>query len=296
MAELRAPGLAGDWLNAWVAALGVTVLLDGCRLRWTEDVIPVAVCQTSDGVDLADRVGAALGSEAYLRGLAISNTDGRFPHNVSLSEFRAAVDLARSRSDFSLSSSVTDLVADAAAANLPHSRFDPSAPKGETLWDRLLRCRRLLGDPDNVADSVRATFAGMAKRQVANGLGFDFRRITAGSQAGQDKYVDPAIECLAFLGLALFPVRGNGLPRGANPGRSRGAQTRGWRRNSSGRDIFLWPTWTPALDRWAIDALLGMFFSGGSDVPGLGRVFEVVEYRRRGDLDPTSGYASRPVR
>jgi hypothetical protein len=295
MVEVRAPGLAGDWLNGWLAGLGVTVLVDGCRLRWSEDVVPVAVFQSSDGVDLADRIGVALGSEASFRDLAISNTDKQFPHNVSLSEFRAAVDVARARADFSLAASVTDLVADAEETSLPHSRFDPSAPKGETLWGRLSRCRGLLGDA-GAASSVRASFAGMAKRQVANGLGFDFRRITAGSQPGQDKYVDPAVECLAFFGLALLPVRGNGLTRRKNPGRSTGGQTRGWRTNSSGHATFLWPTWTPALDRWAIDALLGMFFLGGSDVPGLGRVFEVVEYRRRGDMDPTTGYASRPAR
>ena len=31
----EAPGLPADWLNGWLAAIGVTVLIPGARLRWT---------------------------------------------------------------------------------------------------------------------------------------------------------------------------------------------------------------------------------------------------------------------
>jgi len=42
MGDLLAPGLTADWLNAWLAAIGVTVLVPGIRLGWSADPLPVA--------------------------------------------------------------------------------------------------------------------------------------------------------------------------------------------------------------------------------------------------------------
>ena len=37
MGEMICPGLPGGWINAWLAAVGATVLDDRLTLRWTTD-------------------------------------------------------------------------------------------------------------------------------------------------------------------------------------------------------------------------------------------------------------------
>jgi hypothetical protein len=291
MTAVCAPGLTGDYLNAWLAALGVTVLVDGALLRWTDDRVPAAVLTSPDGVELVDAVGAALPSVADLDRLAIANLADRrrFPRNVDIEQYRQAAEVARASRDFSLAASVTDLVGSPKDDKLPHSPFDPAAPRGETLWSRLRACRLAVGRAGTPADAVRATLDGTAARVDLNGLGFDFRRIPAGSQSG-GPHVDPLLECLAFYGLALLPTRGGGGAR---------AWTRGWTAGSGSH--FQWPTWSANLDRWAIDALLGALY--GEDASrwrrqGLGvtGVFETIRYQRTGDMDQTAGFASRVVR
>ena len=49
MAEVKCPGLPAFWLNAWLAAVGATVLVPRIRLRWTGDRTPVAVLSSEDG-------------------------------------------------------------------------------------------------------------------------------------------------------------------------------------------------------------------------------------------------------
>lgn len=291
--EVRAPGLGGDWLNGWLAAIGVTILVESCRLRWTEDRRPLAVFSTPSAAPLPGQVAAALPAEESLRSLAIA-TRAAFPRRITLEAYEAAAERARRRvADFSVAASVTDLVADA-TDNLPHSRFDPGAPNGITLWERLLACRRALPtDEAGLETAVAMTFDGRGPRRELNGLGFDVRRIEAGDPPSAGKYVDPAIECLAFYGLSLFPVRGAGTR----------AATRGWRYAASafggrrGETVLRWPLWSEHLDQWGVDGLLGRFFAASSDPRDLGlgihRTFATVSYRGTGDRDTTVGYATR---
>jgi hypothetical protein len=290
--EFAAPGLSGDYLNAWLAALGVTVLVDGTSLRWTDDRVPLAVLTPPDGDDLVEAVSTALPSSEDLDRLAIANPgdDRRFPRNVDVQQFAAAAASARTARDFSLAASVTDLVREPRDGKLPHSAFDPPAPRGETLWSRLRACRMELDRRQPPPVAVRGTFNGTAVRADLNGLGFDFRRIPAGSQSG-GPHVDPLLECLAFHGLALLPTRGSGGSR---------AWTRGWMGLPGGGSRFCWPTWSVGLERWGIDALLGALFACevetwrglGLDVTG---VYEARRFKRTGDMDQTAGFASRTV-
>lgn len=284
MNEVRAPGLSGDWLNGWLAALGITVLVDGTRLRWSEDRVPVAILARPSEEDMAEAIAERLPSAARLGALAIARP---FPRIVGRDGYRMAAEVARAAKDFSLGSSVTDLAAKKESGELAHSRFDVPAPRGQTLWDRLERCRQALAQWPSVPDAVRATLAGGGMRVDANGLGFDFKRIPSGDQPG--KYVDPVVECLAFFGLAFFPVRGDGRNEG---------RTRGWRLNPPS---FSWPTWSAPLDRWAIDALVGLVLRESvARWRGLGmgitEVFEAVRFQKTGDMDQTAGLASRRVR
>lgn len=281
MTAVRAPGLPANWLNGWLAALGITVLVPGVRLGWTDEALPVALLQTSqESPDLPEAILAALPSTADLDRMAIARD--RIARGVGLADYCKAAEIARDANDFSLAASLTDLVALKDGEEVPHSPLDPPAPRGETLWTRLRMCRQLLPEPG--AASIRASLSGVGARVGANGLGFDVRRIGMGDRH-EPMAVDPVVECLAFFGLAFLPLRGDGH----NP------RARGWR----GRSL-VWPAWTQPLDRWALDAVLGQLFrtepAGWRRLPlGVICAFETVEFERTGSMDPTRGFASRKL-
>lgn len=275
---LLAPGLRASWLNGWLAAIGVTVLVDDARLAWTNDVVPIAELTVPGTASASATIAAALPSAAQLSSLAIAP----YAYHLSEEDYRAAAELSRYGKDFSLAASVTDLARED-GTKLAHSRFDPGAPHGETLWRRLKRCREELGDGEGLERLVALSLAGKGERRKVDGLGFDFTRIRAAGNPA-DMRVDPVVECLAFFGLAFLPLRGDG-------GRPR---PRGWRARR-----FAWPTWSAPLDRWAIDALLGILFR--EDVTrwpklpiGVGQAFESVEYEWF-KPEVTRGYGARRV-
>lgn len=284
------PGLAGEWLNGWLAAVGVTVLLPGARLSYVEEGRMIARIELPDVVPLAEALCVALPSVDELEPLAIARP--QISRRVTLADYQAAAGIARVRRDFSLAATLSDLGLADPDKELAHSPFDPPAPQGKTLWERLVRCCEALGTGAEREERVAASLAGRGARIEANGLGFDFRRLPAAALGSSQNRVDPVIECLAFFGLALFPVGGDGVR----------TQTRGWRWDPHARRTrFLWPTWRPALDRFAIDALLGTLFSKNFDEQSANRlgvlgVFQVVPYRSAGSSDVTSGYASRRIR
>ncbi|MHB8245557.1 MAG: type I-G CRISPR-associated protein, Cas3-extension family [Acidimicrobiales bacterium] len=283
----RAPGLTGDWLNGWLAALGVTVLLPSARLSFDGDGSPIARIEIEEGVGLDDALAVVLPPTEDLEGLAIARS--RLPRKVVVEEYRQAASAARATRDWSLSSSVSDLGERDLDKELPHSPFDPPAPRGETLWTRLVRCRDALGSGDKLRCTIAASLAGRGVRIHANGLGFDYRRIPAAALGTGQNRVDPVVECLAFYGLALFPVRGDGAR----------AATRGWRWDeSSRRTRFCWPVWHEPLDRFAVDALLGALYARSLERStasrlGIDALFGTVPYRPTGSADATRGYGSR---
>lgn len=279
MSSFEAVGLRASWLHGWLAAVGVTVLIDGARLSWTAGAAAAAVLDIPGGDAPARAIGEGLPSVIQLRDLSIAGLS----RDVTLSAYRAAAQRARdARSDFSLAVSVTDLARDD-KDKLPHSPFDPPAPRGETLWRRLEKCRAALGEGEALAQRVRLSLEGRGSRLPMNGLGFDYTRITAAANPS-DPWVDPVVECLAFYGLALFPVRGDGSS----------VRARGW----TGRR-FAWPTWSAPLDRWAIDALLAGAFREKSTTwrtrrLGIEQVFRSAAYDHASS-DAKRGYASRRV-
>lgn len=285
MTTTTAPGLTGDWLNAWFAAIGITSILHGARLSWSADAVPVAVVTTPDEQPLAEAIAEALPDLTRLAGLAIATPMRR---NVDLVAYRRSADVARHQRDWSLAASVTDLVADN-DQNLPHSRFDPPAPRGTTLYTRVVACREAIDAAGPAADRVAATLAGRARRVQTNGLGFDYRRIPAASHPDADVYVDPVIECLAFEGLRLFPIRGDG----------RGTSQRGWVTLPGQRvATFVWPIWRDPLDLWAIDALLDVVHTRPTNRParlGVTRCYQAIPYQPAGSSDVRRGYASTPL-
>jgi len=282
MVEEPAPGLCADWLNGWLAAVGVTVLLPDVLLSWSQEPVPCAAFRHAGDRPLAERIAETLPNEDALRRSVLAQL-GR---KVDLDSFHAAAEQSRARCDPTAALSVSDLGSGKRFKphDLPHGGFDPGAPQGTTLATRVIKCRGLLGQ--NPVQRIGDTLEGAAVRENANGLGFDIRRISSGVQPGADKVVDPAIECLCFAALEIFPVRGNGHQ----------VLQRGWSKEAWRRGAFVWPVWADPLDRWSIDALLDCFYADprqcGRASIGIHGVFADVPYRGTGSSDPTRGYGS----
>jgi len=282
MAEYRAPGLTGDWLNGWLAAVGITVLLPDVRLAWTDDPVPVALFEVPDGEDLPTKLAAAIPDEDWLDKLVISGLS----RTVTFDEYRNRCSSERYMKDGSLSSCVTDLVADV-SKEVRHSEFDPPAPKGSTTESRLRMLWPMLGMGDERATVIEQSLQGLGARRPALGLGFDMRRLSSGVHASNSgPQVDPVVEVLCFFGLRLVPVRGDGsrsLPRGWSAGR--GPLRR-----------FCWPVWDSPLDFWAIDAIIDHVGEradpGVVSRLGVRERFVTVPYRALGSSDVTRGFAS----
>jgi hypothetical protein len=278
-----APGLTADWLNGWLAAIGVTVLVPGLKLRWTEDAVPFAVFE-GDVPEVVEAVASRLPTEAELNASVIARQrEGceEFPRNVSISAYRERAELERELHSAHLAASVSDLRVDADLNNLDHGAFDVSAPRGETLWSRALKCATSIPS-DQRAQWVRDSFAGVGHRVQCNGLGFDARRIP-GSADSTDVFADPAVELLVFASLALFPTRGDGR---------RFIRQRGWSDRSMRPGAFTWVAWRPALDRWGIDALLDL---PAVDAQTAVARYSVVPHRPRGNSDPTRAYFAERI-
>ena len=206
MKELRCPGLPASWINAWLAAVGATVLSPSLRLRWTQGGTPQAVlcAETGDPVEI---LASSWPSRATLDDMPIRRRwpgTEDLPRNVPATAFASRAAAVRSHPfSWTLSSTITDLHVDD-KGNVGHAPFDPPVPRGYVLHDRLLRLHSSL----EVEDLCR-TLEGTGERIENNGLGFDIARMGAEAD-GASKWVDPVVETLAFFGLALLPVRGTG--------------------------------------------------------------------------------------
>lgn len=285
MATRGCPGLPADWLDAWLAAIGATVLVPGMRLAWSSDPVPHALLAAPEDDDPADCVAACLPSLADLESWPIArHLDGHaeLKWDVDVTTWRDRAALARRRpAQWSLSAIYTDLCWDRTARThvIGRGQFATPMPgRDNTIYDRL---RKLV--PVARRADVRASLDGRGERIVNNGLGFDVGRV--GSLADEtEMLVDPVIELLAFYGLALFPVRGDG---GSD------ARQRGWTSRRGEAGAFRWPTWAEPLDAMAVDALLDCPASV-TGLLGVTGYWQVVPFDRRGTSDVTRAYGALP--
>lgn len=290
--EYVARGLTADWLNAWLAAIGATVIVPDLSLSWTEDPLPAANFTWEGSMSLPERIAHYLPSTSELERLAIARTHSQsstvFDRNPSPVAFAGRAEVARRNGDYSLGMSLTDLGAKPGEGYV-HSPFDPPAARGTTLWDRVVACRSALTTPVTDLD---ATLTGGGRRIRANGLGFDHRRFLSPADPKGDVWVDPVVECLAFCGLLIFPIRGNGTS----------PATRGWSNRQSRAGAFRWMAWQQPLNVTGIDALLDHYWNTTSNkhptdfVSASITQFESLAYTPRATMDQTRGYASRRVR
>lgn len=277
------PGLPADWLNAWLAAIGATVLVEGLTLGWTNNVVPHAVLTLPGDRDPAETLQAQMmaidiSDWPIERGLVGCEAVGL---NLTIEQFRERANVARKHlNGWCLSSFYADGVIDQKRnVMVDKTPFLPGMPgKANTPSDRIAA---LLSSRDDF--DVDATLRGFGHRQQANGLGFDAERI---GSAGDDSqlFVEPVLEIMALFGLSLFPAHGA----------RRQVRQRGWTGRKTARGSFRWPTWRYSLDSAAIDAFLDNWHAAKPSAEATS-VFEVVPYQARGSNDTTRGFASHRV-
>lgn len=295
MKEVNCPGLPASWLNAWLAAVGATVLNPDLRLHWTRGGTPQAVlwAQYEDPVEL---LAGSWPSRATLEDMPIRrrwpNTLD-LPRHVPVDAFAARVSVVRNHPlSWTVSSTITDLHVDD-KGNVAHAPFDPPVPRGYVMHERMLR---LHACPD--IEDLRRALDGTGERIENNGLGFDIARLGAEAD-GASKWVDPVVEALAFFGLALFPVRGTGTDARLGRGVPTSTIQRGWVRGDGHRSPprFTWPVWGARLDSAAIDALLDLWRADKRDGwPRLGihGAWRSVSYAPKGN-EVTRGFGAERI-
>ena len=293
MNRVECAGLPASWLNGWLAAVGTTVLDSRVGLGWTRGRTPVAVLAARD-IDPVAALVEAWPSESELHDMPLAETwksAGTLRRRVPVEEFRARAKASRGhRHCWTLSSTLTDLHVDESGL-VAHAPFDPAGP-GTIKWlhHRLLKVH---GQVDLSVRRLEDSLTGRAVRVKDNGLGFDMTRL--GSLAdSSSKWVDPVVETLAFFGLALLPVRGNGTE--GRPNKFSQVQ-RGWRVTAEReRSQFGWPAWEQPLDRLGIDALLDAWRPGDKaswPILGVHAGWGTVRFKPRGTSDSTRAFGSR---
>ena len=291
MQEVICPGLPASWINAWLAAVGATVLSPGLRLCWTQHATPQAVL-SSHIEDPVELLVESWPSRATLEDMPIRRRwqgTKDLKRNVSVEAFRSRVRASRNHPfSWTLSSTVTDLHVDE-KGDVDHAPFDPPVPQGLVLHDRLLKLLHFRPTIEN----LRRALDGADERIKGNGLGFDLARLGADAD-NTAKWINPVVETLAFFGLALLPVRGRGTDRRLNKGVRASTIQRGWV-PGDGRPRFMWPVWNIPLDCAAIDALLDLWSADRRDEwhrLGIHGVWRSIRYSSKGKSDVTRGYGA----
>ena len=297
MNRIECPGWPAEWVNAWLAAVGTTVLDDRIRLHWTAGGTPVAVLSASE-LDPVDALVESWPDAKLLEDLPIATRWRKstevLKRKVSVDAFAERARAARGHArSWALSSTMTDLCVDK-AGEVAHAPFDP-AGTGPMKWlhHRLTRVHENVG-PASV-DRIRRSLTGRSERVENAGLGFDQSRLGSLSD-DTNMWVDPVVEVLAFFGLAVLPVRGRGSDGRLDRANREDARQRGWRKvpGTSG-SRFTWPAWQQPLDLAGIDALLDIWNPDRrSRWPRVGvhAAWRSVRYRSRGSNDPTRAFGA----
>ena len=295
---LNCPGLRADSVLAWLAAVGATVLDKRLRLHWTTDATPFAVLSADDVAPL-EALLDAWPERALLDDMPVARNWPQaeaIKRHVPVESFRERARMARGHPHaWTLSSTMTDLHVGVDGL-VRQGPFDAPVPQGLTLHDRLIAT---WGRVALSSERIRDSLLGQAARVQVNGLGFDHARL--GSLADNTKmWTDPVVETLAFFGLTLLPVRGDGIDERLGRGSQNGAyRQRGWRMfdNDAHRN-FAWPAWRQPLDSAGLDALLDAWHPSGLSrkigwkLLGVHAAWRSVAYEAQSRSDVTRAYGS----
>ena len=297
MAGVTCRGLPANWINAWLAAVGTTVLDGRMRVHWTRDSTPVAVL-SADDLDPIAVIVDAWPDKALLTDLPIAENwkgAGQLQRKVPVDAFVVRARAARGHRDsWTLSSTMTDLSVDE-TGEVAHAPFDPAGP-GTIKWLHH-RLMKLHAQVEPSIDRIGDSLAGRAVRVKDNGLGFDQTRL--GSLADSTTiWTDPVIETLAFFGLAILPVRGRGIDLRLSRYSGARETQRGWIRASGtakSERRFIWPAWSQPLDRAGIDALIDAWSPGKKrtwSLVGVHAAWRSVQFKPRSSADTTRGFGA----
>lgn len=286
MNEQECPGLLAEMPHQWLAAVGATVISEDIHVSWTDDSSPCAVLHSPHRAP-AEALYAAWPSREDFARIPIVEWNLTNKQDIPLADYRrmTRASLAEDHA-WSLAAASTDLARSGRTAeNAERGPFNPgfqgpSSPQRSLL--KMVPC---------TSDDLAAALAGFLPSAEGDGLGLDPGRFPdpQGAEKGV-KTVHP-IEVMAFYGLALFPLRGDGLVD------TRYARQRGWKTGHPRRSSFRWPAWRQPLDRWAIDALLDAWNPDRRPIDetlGIIGAWGSVRIDRPGK-NPGHGYTSQPL-
>lgn len=271
--------------HQWLAAVGATVIARELRVSWTGDSSPCAVLHGRK-TNPVDVLYAAWPRNDDFTAMPIVEWNLNNRQDIPLADFRRMTRTSLGQEHaWSLAAAATDLAPSRAiVGTAARGPFNPgfqgrSSPHRSLL--KMLSCTR-----EDIADALD----GLLPAAKGDGLGLDPGRFPdpQGAESGV-KTVHP-IEVMAYYGLALFPLRGDGILGSGHP-RQRGWTTR--RRE----DLFRWPAWRQPLDRWAIDTLLDAWNPddrAADEILGVTGSWRSVRIDRPGK-NPGLGYRSQPL-
>ena len=294
MIQVQCPGLPADWVNAWLAAVGTTVLDKRIRLHWTTNGSPVAVL-SAEGCDPVEVLLEAWPDAMFLSELPIAETwrgTAAVKRKVPVEAFKERAQAVRGHChSWTLSSTMTDLCVDQ-DGHVAHAPFDPPAPRGVYLHQRLVKVHKHV-DPS--ANHIQDALRGLPVLVKDNGLGFDQGRLASSSDT-TDPLTNPVVEVLAFFGLCLLPVRGPGTDRRLDRRANTAERQRSFMPFKVGeRRNFHWPAWRTPLGQDGIDALLDSWEpakEAGWPLLGIHSAWRSVQYQNQGSLDSTRAFGS----
>ena len=294
MSSLQCPGLRAEMPHQWLAAVGATVLVDRMHLSWTDDLNPQAVLHHEEA-PLAALLASWPTPQRIERMPMVAYDKPQRTQKVSRGDFQQLVkDCRGQRDSWTVSSALTDLTGEPSSGNDEKPalavtvRFNPGlqGPHGSPQKNlpKLQGCT-----PAKIAD----TLDGRATRDQGAGIGLDPERFTNSTTGEAGVMTLYAVEMLAYFGLALFPVRGDGIHRKKYPA----ARQRGWTTRARKLRSFEWPAWDQPLDRFGIDALLDVWQPEGDGTNSLLGVHaawrSVGRKARLSSDDKTLGYTSQ---
>lgn len=280
MSELHLTGLPGDNPLGFFAALGTQVAFADTshepRLAWSDDLVPTARLDT--GLDFDDVISQVLSVAAkWHREPAVSPTpeakDIKFPGEAIRDYLLQARSLSSSRFAMAL---VAEGSLDAVTGKVAKPT-DFHFTAGRQLFLKMARDILQGVTADDLLDALRGPWLYESKLpslrwDVADDRAYALSAFDPTDNTNNPKLTNPGAECLAILGLSLFPVF-PGVGKTATTGCG-GTWRDGW---------FSWPLWdrpaTPNVVRTLISHMNSDCLGDEKTtrcLPSLG-VFRIVE-------------------
>ena len=287
MNEFECYGLNAEKPLNWLAAIGASVLVDGLRVSWTEDLNPYAVL--SAPFDPLTALAARWPSEERVKDMPLvrhllENPKQDIPRDAYQELIRG---YHHHKDAWTITSAATDLTGTVEAGSSVRGPLTPGLQGKASPQTNMAKIKH----PDR--DAIKHALLGTALRSKGAGTGLDPDRFTNPMSGEKGVSTVHEIEMLAFFGLSIFPVRGAGKISDTNGWLPR---QRGWNTYKHRLGDFRYPVWRQPLDLYAIDALIDAWHPRNGHAALLGVHGSYRSVRRDhlpGAQYPTFGYAGK---